>query len=105
MSLPIQTDITDEAQVSAVAEATLQRFGRLDCLDQLRGPGSAGLSAIGPTSQSCDPRLTEKNTGGRVKTQLHQLVERRDRIARVTQAASAFRNHFTPKLVMMRRIL
>jgi hypothetical protein len=66
MSLPIQTDITDEAQVSAEAEATLQRFGRLDCLDQLRGPGSAGLSAIGPTSQSCDPRLTEKITAMRL---------------------------------------
>lgn len=40
-ALPIETDVTDEAQISAVVDATLQRFGRLDMLLAVAGVGVA----------------------------------------------------------------
>ena len=40
-ALPIETDIADEAQVSAMVERTLQHFGRLDMLLAVAGVGVA----------------------------------------------------------------
>jgi NAD(P)-dependent dehydrogenase (short-subunit alcohol dehydrogenase family) len=50
----IRTDVTDEASVKALIDATVARFGRIDCLVNNAGSGAAMMSIQNVQSEDFD---------------------------------------------------
>ena len=64
-------DVTDEAQARAMVEAAIERFGRLDCLDNNVGIGSRG-SVVEMTPESWR-RVMQVNVDGMFMASRHAI--------------------------------